>query len=194
MNSCIRALLLSAACITTAYAQPGNGNGYEGVTYTYDVNVEMLGIQTEPVTISGNLTVGSSCSAAFCAGYGKVDLRNSIDGTYFTQVPSGDGQPPFLDPKDGDTLNFVADPPWGRSGTAISVALTEQSGSKMITYTCGQSGVSCPLETMTLVSMTNAPEINWSLGGGAITLLLCGLVMGAELKSRPVKARRITTR
>ena len=42
----------------------------------------------------------------------------------------------------------------------------------MITYTCGQSGVSLSSGKYDVVSMTNAPEVNWSLGGGAITLLL----------------------
>ena len=114
MNSCIRALAVLCRGITTAYAQPGNGgNGYEGVTYTYDVNVEMLGVQTAPVTISGDLTVGSSCSAAFPAGYG-VDCAIQSTALTSPRCHRIDGQPPFLDPKDGDTLDFVADPPWAK--------------------------------------------------------------------------------
>ena len=89
MNSCIRAILISAACITTAYAQPGSGNGYANLEYVYDVNIEMLGVQSTPVTISGMTTLASSCAAAFCAGYVRVNFSNSIDGTALLRCPPG---------------------------------------------------------------------------------------------------------
>jgi hypothetical protein len=186
MKNYIRGIIISAALISTAYAQPGTGNGYSNVRFTYDVDIEMLGVQSTPVTISGDTTLASSCSAAFCAGYGVVDFRNSIDGTYFTQVPSGDGVPPFYDPKDHATLNFDFAGNWGSSGTLTDITLTEQVGSKTVSFTCGQGGVSCPLESMTFIKTTYAPELDVGVAGGAITLLLCvfAISTGSRTKLR----------
>lgn len=175
-----------ALMISTAHAQPGTGNGYSNVQYTYLVDIEMLGVQSTPVTISGDTTLVSSCEAAFCAGYGTVDFRNSIDGTYFTQVPSGDGIPPFYDPKDHDTLNFAYSGNWGASGNLSDVSLTEQVGSKSETFACGVGGVSCLLDTMTYIKTTYAPELDVGVAGGGITLLLCAFAMstaGTKLRS-----------